>query len=885
MATIFRAPLATMQRARPFPSPKDEPPPNLLGNTLRPPDPPPRSFDWPNPRSLRQPVDNRGFINAVELQLIGLDQFFGAPGQPPTYDWPNPRPRFQPVRDCTSGDMLAGPLYPALLSPGRQREFPNPSVPRQPLENRGFIGRSRPDLIGQDSMPTGRLLDWPNPGILRQPVRDWVRPDLSTGVLIMPVGRFPDQPNPGVRQQPVTNRGYVLPVNLELIGKDKMPAVYRHDWPNPGVRRPPLFDFPPPNQRVSLFQVPKITAKHWPNPPVPQQPLANRGHVGPVNLNLVGQDALPTVHRHDWPNPLPIRPTPQFFTLDDWMVMANQFQFQPDRRFGGGRANNNEIGTGRSSAIISGSGRPNDAEPDPGRPPNNNLPADVTLLIGGLAGATDMPVFVGNMLFVSAAYGNDATALRGRPDLPFATLTAAKNISSAATGDTIVVWPGTYNETNLLKNGVNWYFHVGATINYTGSGGQGIWDDSALYGCGTAVTCTISGHGVFINNSNSQVVDPTALGAVFDPPRTGSVVQITNINSNVTIDCEEMDCPCGTNQYNNWIAAGHDPGSLIFPWGTAAIGLQNGTLSVTCNRVSGTNASGVWWSGGEGYLTCDQIVVTTTVITGGPYASCLNGGSGGIDSNASVAGNFWVNVGKMLVNNSTGTQYGGGIIVSQGPDDTFVNRWWVTCKEIDASAGVGTCVQSLGSFLYLIADKLVAAEPINTIGGNFWGNIQKITATAGLAIQLGFQAATANNNPNGFKLECQQIENTDTGTINMISIDNSVAAAPIVIKVGIAISNDGNVVNVVGSNTFVGYLEGAYQSLSASKVPIALNANSSIHLRNVLLVSAHSTDCVTGPTTSTVTFTGPAYSNKVVHAASGPVVHGGTLTTNANITF
>lgn len=47
--------------------------------------------DWPIPRMALYPAQNRTWLDQVKLNLIGLDQFFSAPGQGPTYDWPTPR--------------------------------------------------------------------------------------------------------------------------------------------------------------------------------------------------------------------------------------------------------------------------------------------------------------------------------------------------------------------------------------------------------------------------------------------------------------------------------------------------------------------------------------------------------------------------------------------------------------------------------------------------------------------------------------------------------------------------------------------------------------------------------------------------------------------------
>jgi hypothetical protein len=86
----------------------------------------------------------------------------------------------------------------------------------------------------------------------------------------------------------------------------------------------------------------------------------------------------------------------------------------------------------------------------------------------------------------------------------YATLTLAKN--AAVSGDTIYVIGGTYNENNLLKNGVNWVF-LGATVEYTsgGTANCGIFDDGAN-GANGAVVCTIGGNGTFISSFSTRGV-------------------------------------------------------------------------------------------------------------------------------------------------------------------------------------------------------------------------------------------------------------------------------------------------------------------------------------------------------------------------------------------
>lgn len=92
-------------------------------------------------------------------------------------------------------------------------------------------------------------------------------------------------------------------------------------------------------------------------------------------------------------------------------------------------------------------------------------------------------ITVNNTVFVMKN-GSDATGTRQRLDLPFLTLSAAQ--TAAQSGDTIIVYPGTYTSNGLGKNGVNWYFYLGANIVTTGV----LWD------C-TNLVFSVDGLGIF----------------------------------------------------------------------------------------------------------------------------------------------------------------------------------------------------------------------------------------------------------------------------------------------------------------------------------------------------------------------------------------------------
>lgn len=83
-------------------------------------------------------------------------------------------------------------------------------------------------------------------------------------------------------------------------------------------------------------------------------------------------------------------------------------------------------------------------------------------------------------------------AIVQKPDGSAVAYTALASASAASTsGDTIFVGPGTYDEVDLAKNGVNWQLADGALIRYTGSSTKAIFDDN-----GTPCSFTIGGHGI-----------------------------------------------------------------------------------------------------------------------------------------------------------------------------------------------------------------------------------------------------------------------------------------------------------------------------------------------------------------------------------------------------
>ena len=220
-------------------------------------------------------------------------------------------------------------------------------------------------------------------------------------------------------------------------------------------------------------------------------------------------------------------------------------------------------------------------------------------------------VKTGNLLWVDAVNGNDATGQRGRLQLPFLTLGAAK--TAAVSGDTIVVLPGTYSEKNLAKNGVNWHFYNGAVVSYSGAVGGGIFDTNTY---GSACTFVVSGNGVFKVTSEPSPVPLIKSGQGGDNikiecDRIEAIGSALDAAGTVLIRCNEMkstSAPCVTayTSANVTIFA-----NKISSSGGHAIEISGGAVEVIARWISSTAGKGIRFNAGTLYVTAHEISSST----------------------------------------------------------------------------------------------------------------------------------------------------------------------------------------------------------------------------------------------------------------------------------
>ena len=129
--------------------------------------------------------------------------------------------------------------------------------------------------------------------------------------------------------------------------------------------------------------------------------------------------------------------------------------------------------------------------------------------------ASDLANYLGTTYYVSSGTGSDSDSGL-TPALAKATITAAKTLASA--GDLIIVGAGSYNERDLLKDGVEYLFEFGAAINYTGTAGP-IFDTSS------AIRCKIGGSGKFQHSGASGNRD---------------ILRVSNATAFIDFECDEI---------------------------------------------------------------------------------------------------------------------------------------------------------------------------------------------------------------------------------------------------------------------------------------------------------------------------------------------------------
>ncbi len=352
-----------------------------------------------------------------------------------------------------------------------------------------------------------------------------------------------------------------------------------------------------------------------------------------------------------------------------------------------------------------------------------------------LTGA-DVPLLTGAVLWVDAVNGNNATAVRGDANRPFAGPEAARN--AAQSGDLIYVRPGNYAITSALSRdlgfgvpGANWWFEPGATVTLTASEPTvpAIWQ-------GIRGPYKVRGHGTFTYNVTSHAVSATQIAAV----------KTSNADHNVDIECADLVV--------------NDPFNTAGAAGTKGIWCAGGNLRVRLSRdltvtgVAGNGGSdttgwGIWWDNGECNIegrtltsSADNIYGNvTTPPTGDLRVHFLNVAYGGgkrpavYDASTDGTAALWVRSDTIhhdIMSNGAGRVYVecqkvfGSIITGASTGLVYVRsdkvtgnvviqggQAWVQVNDFDVSDNPSNCLVVNGGTLDLVGGVFRTAAAVN----------------------------------------------------------------------------------------------------------------------------------------------------------------------------
>ncbi len=107
-------------------------------------------FDFPNPIGKQYPQDLRTFLNLVDLNLLGKDQFFAAAGMGPQYDFPNPKGKsfasdLRIFNNASEIQLIGQDKFFGAAGEPPRYDFPNPQLRKFSL---GHVSQLAGNLLG-----------------------------------------------------------------------------------------------------------------------------------------------------------------------------------------------------------------------------------------------------------------------------------------------------------------------------------------------------------------------------------------------------------------------------------------------------------------------------------------------------------------------------------------------------------------------------------------------------------------------------------------------------------------------------------------------------------------------------------------------------------------
>lgn len=446
-----------------------------------------------------------------------------------------------------------------------------------------------------------------------------------------------------------------------------------------------------------------------------------------------------------------------------------------------------------------------------------------------------------NTLWVDKG-GSDGTGTRGDEAKPYLTLTAAKTAAQA--GDLIRVRPGTYDERNLLKDGVNWHFENGAVVHYTGAEDGGIFDDGVT-GANGAVACKITGAGVFIHHTSS-----TNYHSANEEESPHNCVLVQNDASVVEIYADQLVARwTQAGQGSNGSAIRHIAGTL---WVEAREIIGDGIVGDALARL----VHAVWWNEGLSVIRADRIAASGQYVI---YATCPDT----IDPDE----NLYVEA-LLIEGTATVGTCGAITLYKLTPSDIPNARVWVVCEEIKCVTGPG--VYHHWGKLYVTAQKVgVGAGSIALsvlFNAESWLTIQKVTT--GTTDSISLTGGYAN-------VRVQHYESIAPSGASVLNLGGDFDVTVDRMFVPATVSFGVRILSAIGDGRFSGVVDA-----TASTGPPMQLLGSGVKLRTCTLLAASGIDSITASSAQSAAVEGVLNVNRPLHAnvttTGGPVVRSDT---------
>lgn len=223
----------------------------------------------------------------------------------------------------------------------------------------------------------------------------------------------------------------------------------------------------------------------------------------------------------------------------------------------------------------------------------------------------------GKTIFVDATYGNDSTGAYESWAYSFQTIAGAQAIASS--GDQIVILPGTYTDTLLGADGINYHYQLGAKL----------FGSSYLYiDGGTPMSYSITGDGYF-SSSGAEAFSFAAASEIYieclyaEHSNNGHLFYLGGSGATIVVDCK-TDLKVLSTGYPAQVIRMNDSNNLF----------------IKCKRMMGAGMIQTDGVDSVVILQADQFIWDTLGSGGAAAYNALNHQSGSL----TMIGDFYANI-------------------------------------------------------------------------------------------------------------------------------------------------------------------------------------------------------------------------------------------------